>query len=180
MNNVATRIAKLRKERDLSLRALADAAGVSPATLSQIESGQASPSVATLEKLADGLNLSISAFFIDAQPDNNVEIFQLKDRPAVKLQGGCSLFPLSAHHQHVGFEPILVRLEAGGELNDALYGISSPHAYAWVRQGQARLTLNETSYTVSETHSVYYDPRLPHNWHNAGAETCELLIVRSR
>jgi len=180
MFNVAERIATLRKARKLSLRALAEAAGVSPATLSQIESGQASPSVATLEKLADGMNLGIAAFFIDDRPENAVEIFQLTDRPAVKLQGNSSLFPLAARHKHVGFEPILVRLEAGGEFNDGLYGIRSTHAYAWVRHGQATLTFKDSSYTVSETHSVYYDPRQPHNWHNAGSDTCELLIVRSR
>jgi len=180
MMSVAERISQLRKERELSLRALAEASGVSPAALSQIESSQASPSVATLEKLADGLNLSISAFFFDAQIENEVEIFPLHERPAVALHGGSSLFPLAARHQHVGFEPILVRLEADGEFNDGLYGISSSHAYAWVRHGQAMLTFRETSYTVSETHSVYYDPRQPHNWHNAGAGTCELLIVRSR
>ncbi len=180
MLNVANRIALLRKERGLSLRALADAAGVSPATLSQIESNQASPSVATLEKLADGLNLGIAAFFNDDRAENEVEIFQLTDRPAVTLQGNSILFPLAARHKHVGFEPVLVRLEAGGEFNDDLYGISSSHAYAWVRHGQATLSFNDSSFTVSETHSVYYDPRQPHNWRNAGADTCELLIVRSR
>lgn len=119
MLNIAERIALLRKERNLSLRALADAAGVSPAALSQIESGQASPSVATLEKLADGLNVSISAFFLDAQPEKSIEIFPLAERPAVSLHGGSQLFPLAARHQHVGFEPILVRLGPGGEFTTA-------------------------------------------------------------
>ena len=62
---VATRIRSLREARGYSLRNLAEAAGVSPATLSQIESNQTSPSVATLEKLAHGLRVPVAAFFAE-------------------------------------------------------------------------------------------------------------------
>ncbi|MDX8403311.1 MAG: XRE family transcriptional regulator [Mariprofundaceae bacterium] len=177
---VSVKLRSLRESEGLSLRALAEVAGVSPATLSQIESGHTSPSVATLEKLADGLNINVSAFFLDNQPENTVEVFSLDDRSAVKLRSGCTLFPLAAQQQAVGFEPMLVHLDIGGEFNDDLYGISSPHAYAWVRHGEATLVLNENSFTVRETQSVYFNPREPHNWHNAGSQICEILIVRSR
>ena len=179
MFNVAERISALRKAHDLSQRALAEAAGISAAALSQIESGQASPSVATLEKLADGLNLGISAFFLDPSPDDAVEIIQLTDRPAINLHGQSTLFPLGAHHQQIGFEPILVQLQPGGEFDHDLYGIRSKHAYAWVRRGNAIFSFHDKQYAVSETHSVYYDPSQPHNWHNNSDSLCELLIVRS-
>jgi len=42
---------------------LAEQSGISAASLSQLESGQSSPSVATLEKLADGLGIAVAAFF---------------------------------------------------------------------------------------------------------------------
>lgn len=177
---VSSRVHTLRESSGLSIRALAEAAGISPATLSQIESGQTSPSVATLEKLADGLGLRVAAFFLEAGNEVDVELFSLHDRPGVALSRGSTLFPLGPRHHPVGFEPILVHLEAGGEFDADLYGISSTDAYAWVRFGKATLEYEGRSFSVSETESIYYDPREPHNWHNVSREPCELLIVRSR
>jgi len=171
----------LRQAQGFSLRALADAATLSPATLSQIESGQASPSVATLEKLADALGITVARFFIEQDKAEEVEVFSLDDRRAVSLTHGCSFYPLAPRqHQALTFEPMLLRLESGGEFHDELYGIQSQQAYVWVRSGQAELNYDGTLFTVSETQSLYYDPRKPHNWHNHGTAPCELLIVRSR
>jgi len=180
MVNVAERIKLLRKEHGLSLRALADAAGVSPATLSQIESGQASPSVATLEKLADGLGRTVAAFFLDRVEDTDVEIFALDERTVVPLKGGSSFVPLTAQHRPAGFEPMLVHLEPAGKLDESLYGINSAQVFVWARRGRAVLEHNGSEYEVHETQSVYYDARKPHNWSNPFEECCELLMVRSR
>lgn len=48
-----------RKESRLSLRKLANRAGLSPTTLVQIEQGKANPSVKVLEKIAKALSVSI-------------------------------------------------------------------------------------------------------------------------
>ena len=77
MNTLANKIRFFREQHGLSQRALAEAAGVSAAALSQIESGQTSPSVATLEKLADGLGISMAAFFLDRREATDVEIFSM-------------------------------------------------------------------------------------------------------
>lgn len=50
----------LRAERDLTQKALAEAADLSPAYVSQIESGQKRPSMDTLERLAGALGVPVS------------------------------------------------------------------------------------------------------------------------
>ncbi|MBI3455186.1 MAG: helix-turn-helix transcriptional regulator [Candidatus Rokubacteria bacterium] len=52
-----------RDRRGLSLHALADKAGVSYVTISKIENGRMSPTVALLEKLAAALDIRIRDFF---------------------------------------------------------------------------------------------------------------------
>lgn len=180
MNNIAVKIRFLREEQGLSQRALAKAAGISAAALSQLESGQNSPSVATLEKLADGLGKTVSAFFLDRVEDTDVEIFSLDDRIAVPLKGGSRFVPLTAQHRPAGFEPMLVHLEPNGKLEEALYGISSAQVFVWARRGRALLQHDGREYEVHETQSVYYDARKPHNWCNPFDQCCELLMVRSR
>ncbi len=70
----------MREQRNLSQRAVAEAAGVSAAALSRIEAGQISPSVVTLEKLADGMGVSVAAFFLDTgeRSDMKWKYFRLR------------------------------------------------------------------------------------------------------
>jgi len=177
---IASRIHSMREQRNLSQRALAEAAGVSAAALSQIEAGQTSPSVATLEKLADGMAVPVAAFFLDTGERSDVEIFSLEDRPGISLHGGSHLIPLAAQWRVSSFEPILVRLEACGELSDRPFGIGGETEYVWVRRGQAVLEYDGDTHMLNETQSVYYDPRKPHNWRNTFDEPCELLMVHSQ
>ena len=180
MNDIAYKIRFLREQQKLSQRALAESAGISAATLSQLESAQSSPSVATLEKLADGLNLTVASFFLDSADHSDVEIFSLDERPAVGLKGGSRFVPLTAQHRPAGFEPMLVHLEPNGKLDEALYGIRSAQVFVWARRGRALLEHDGREFELHETQSVYYDARKPHNWSNPFKHSCELLMVRSR
>ncbi len=180
MIRIGQRIQHLREQKGLSQRALAEAAGISPSALSLLEAGRHSPSVATLEKLADALGVSVAAFFTDASEERPVEVFSLADRPSVKLGGGSLFVPLTAQHRPVGFEPMLVHLEPGGMLDERQYGILSAQAFVWVRRGRAVLEYEDARWELAETQSAYYDARRPHNWRNPFDAPCELLIVRSR
>jgi len=180
MQMISSKIKTLRQQHGLSQRALAELAGISAASLSQLESGQSSPSVATLEKLADGLGLGIASFFLETGDQTDIEIFDLKDRPAVALDQGGHFIPLTALHQPIGFEPMLVQLDAGGSFEEGQYGIKSPHAFVWVRSGDVVLEYDDREYHLSEMQSLYYDARKQHNWRNVSDQRCELLMVRSR
>jgi transcriptional regulator with XRE-family HTH domain len=50
---------RIREERGLSQRALADRAGVVKSTIYEAEAGRRIPRIQTLEKLADALGVSI-------------------------------------------------------------------------------------------------------------------------
>ena len=50
---------RIREERRLSQRALADRAGVVKSTIYEAEAGRHTPRIQTLEKLADALGVSI-------------------------------------------------------------------------------------------------------------------------
>jgi transcriptional regulator with XRE-family HTH domain len=57
------RLREWRERRGLSLRALAERAGVGYVTVWRIEHGELSPTVAMLEKLARALDLDVVDFF---------------------------------------------------------------------------------------------------------------------
>jgi len=66
---LATTLKTLRQTRGLSLSRLAEETGVSKAMLGQIERNESSPTVATLWKIATGLNVPFSTFI--APPEND-------------------------------------------------------------------------------------------------------------
>ena len=66
---VSKRLKAFRKSQGYTLRTLAEMSGVSVNTISLIERGKTSPTIATLHKLATALALSLTDFFGEASKD---------------------------------------------------------------------------------------------------------------
>lgn len=82
---LGTKIRNIRKNRELTVSALADQAGVSESYISQLESGRIDPSVSLLRKLAVALEVPIAAFF-DAEYEEPV-VTRKEDCPIMEEQG---------------------------------------------------------------------------------------------
>jgi len=70
--DVGSRLRVLRQERGKSMRALARRSGLSTNALSMIERGRTSPSVSTLYKLSEALEVPITAFFRIEPPRQSI------------------------------------------------------------------------------------------------------------
>ena len=71
---LANTLKTLRKQREWSLSRLAEATGVSKAMLGQIERNESSPTVATLWKIATGLNVPFSTFMPTFDPQEQAMV----------------------------------------------------------------------------------------------------------
>ena len=61
---VANRILELCQERDIAFNSLANISGVSPSTVySMLNNSSKNPGVVSLQKLCDGLNITLREFF---------------------------------------------------------------------------------------------------------------------
>lgn len=70
---VAQRIIELCKDQDIAVNALANLSGVSPSTVySMLNHKSLNPGVVSLQKLCDGLNISLREFF-DSELFDNLE-----------------------------------------------------------------------------------------------------------
>ncbi len=85
--NVAKRIAELRAGAKLSQNALAKKAGIGQATIREIEIGEKSPNILTLEKICVALDISLAEFFTDEDPSKDA---------AHHLYGECGDLPKEA------------------------------------------------------------------------------------
>jgi len=66
VENIGLRIRQLREARGMTQSQLQARSGVSRSYLSRIESGQMTPSLGTLEKVAESLGVGLNRFFIPA------------------------------------------------------------------------------------------------------------------
>jgi len=80
------RIKRLRGERELQQRQLAEKAGLTPSMVSQIESGRLSPSLHTLGKIASAFGVPIAALF-DGKPNGSIVVSHKRDYPVVSFDG---------------------------------------------------------------------------------------------
>lgn len=76
---VGARIRSIRKAQDLSLRTLGLMVGMDHATLSKIENGKLNPSLNTLSKIADGLDVELFELFdVRESPDDDTTYSAVK------------------------------------------------------------------------------------------------------
>jgi transcriptional regulator with XRE-family HTH domain len=85
--SLARNLRRVRRQRGLSLSALAREAGVSKATLSGLERGNGNPSIDTVWWLAQALNVPFGALFEDASQDD-VTVVRLEEAQIVSAEGG--------------------------------------------------------------------------------------------
>lgn len=64
-SKIAARLKALREERRLSLREAAGRAGIAPSFLSKLEAGKASPTIQSLVKVLEALDVDVVTFFGD-------------------------------------------------------------------------------------------------------------------
>src|SRR4051794_2590270 len=76
---VGARVKSLREAMDLSLRDLAERSGVSAPMLSQVERGDPSPTLAVAQKIAAGLDLSLSQL-LRLDEDRHVVVVPARQR----------------------------------------------------------------------------------------------------
>lgn len=65
INQISNRLRELRKDKNITLQELADAAGVSKGMLSQVENNRSIPSLTVLLNLIKSLQIDFNEFFKD-------------------------------------------------------------------------------------------------------------------
>lgn len=72
-HKLATNLIEAREERHMTQRQLAEVCGVYQADISKIERGLANPSISTLNRLAEAMNMELNVVFVRKYSDDNFE-----------------------------------------------------------------------------------------------------------
>jgi XRE family transcriptional regulator, regulator of sulfur utilization len=162
---------------DLSLRDLADLSGVSAPMLSQVERGETSPTLAVAERIAGGLELSLSQLLRLDETDGVSVV-----RAAQRRRGG------RGSHRYEVLTPPLPGLRAEVSLHSLAPGASTAgpddppmhepgsRETAVVERGPVRFVCGAAQ-DLDDGDAVTFDADLPHHFENPGEDEARFYAV---
>lgn len=170
---LGARIRAIRGDR--SLRDVADAARVSESFLSQVERGVASPSVASLRRIAEALDTSVGAFF--EGPAVAGRVVRVADRRRLvhpqRRWEDVLLTPPESRRLQV----ILSAIEPGAGSGKEPYTHDSDEECVIVLKGRLEFWVEEERYDLDEGDAILFESRRPHRNRNPGPSKSEVLWV---
>jgi len=173
--DVGRRLRELRATRDLSLRALAEQSGLNVNTLSLIENRRTSPSVSTLQQLAQALQVSISAFF-ETNHGNQLVVHQKnRSRPRAAFKHG-SIEDLGAGMPRFGAEPFIVTLAPNADSGKTPI-VHTGREFIYCLEGHIAYSVDSETYLLEPGDSLLFEAYLPHCWKNSGDAPSRNLLV---
>jgi quercetin dioxygenase-like cupin family protein/DNA-binding XRE family transcriptional regulator len=180
-DSLGVRLKHARMVRQLTLKALAAQAGCSASLLSKVEGGHATPSLATLHRLALALSTNIAALV--SGPDINTSPVQrAKERPSVS-------FPTAGKRGSIMLERVVV--PAPGQLLQGDIHVIEPHSSSdeqishlgeelgYVIEGELELTLDAERYRLQAGDSFYFPSNVPHSYCNPGKGVTRVLWINT-
>ncbi len=175
--NVGESLRRLRESRNISMRALAKTSGLSANALSMIERGKSSPSVSTLYKLADALEVPVTAFFGTPAERQQVIYLRALDRSRIPIVRG-SWEGLGGEKFVGRVEPFVLALETGADSGPAPL-VHTGHEFVFCLTGNIEYSVEERGFQLSPGDSLLFAAHLSHRWRNAGQGPAHVLIVLS-
>jgi transcriptional regulator with XRE-family HTH domain len=173
--DVGVRLRELRQERGMSMRALARASGLSTNALSMIERARTSPSVSTLYKIADALEVPITAFFRLDPPKQEVVFRKANEHSRISFPRG-QWEGLGSEVFVGGLEAFLVTLESGA--TSGPFGmIHCGDEFVMCLSGQLEYQVEDQQYVLEPGDSLILAAQLRHRWRNPSKTIAKAIII---
>lgn len=170
MNHLTAKISStlkdLRNQRGWSLDVTSQKTGVSKAMLGQIERGESSPTIATLWKIASGLDVSFSSFVEDIEPYKSGFVHRKPGLQQLHKQDDkINVMPIFPFDENLGFEVFIIELLPG------CTHLSPPHQKGVIEHvipilGSIEVLVQGKWHQVNQHEGLRFDASLPHGYRN--------------
>ncbi len=176
-HHVCNRIRQLRRERGWTLDALASLSGVSRSMLSQVERGQANPTLAVTFRIALAFELTLSDLVSGAFAPRGVEVIRSDDPASVfRDDDDCRIRTLSPLNLEKDVEFYEVELHPGKRLSSAAH-FDGTREFITLHRGSLEITSGEFSQTLLKGDSAQYRADVDHSIFNPGKNTAVFFLV---
>lgn len=160
----------LRKERGLTLEALAAQTGLTKSYLSKIERERSTPSIAVAMRIARALDVDVGQLFADDASRSRMTIERAPARA-----GADRYHPVAAGMLGKAMSPFVVR--PGRDFADDPHPEHSGQEFVFVVSGSIELDHGGTIVTLDAGDCAYFDASLDHRLRSTGPVDAEVLVV---
>lgn len=179
--HIAERIREYRQQLGMSGSQLADASGLSKGMLSKLENGQVSPSLSSLVRLAEALQVPVTAFFRGLNEERDVLHVKAGQGMDISHRGSRA----GHRYQLLGsmrgpnkrMEPVLVTLLEPTEVFP-LYQHSGTELL-YVLSGVVDYAVGSAEYTLEAGDALQFDGEVPHGPRRLIALPTQFLSIKA-
>ncbi len=172
---IGATLRSVRRQRELTLRQVAEEAGVTESFLSQVERDIASPSIATLRRIAVALGTSIGVLLDDVGPHG--QLVRASERRVVTYPGLSARDEFLTDGSGGRLQAILSVVEPGGGTGAEAYSHESDEELLIVLDGSLDLWVGAEQHRLETGDAIRYSSRVPHRNQNPGPGTARILFV---
>ena len=175
------RLKAVRTRQGLSQTDLAKLVGVTPSTISQVESNMIYPSLPALFKMAEVLSVDVSAFFKDAAEVARPSVFSADDAVAFKFQnlpkGSLSGMRLTGVDFEAKADPYLIEIPARTTLPFHFF-VHKGEEFGYVLAGELQVKIGSNLKKLKAGDVVYLTTDIPAQWKNTGTDTARMIWAK--
>lgn len=175
------RLKEIRSKRGLSQTELAKMVGVTPSTISQVESSLIYPSLPALLKMAEVLSVDVSTFFQTKTDQSKRLVFGSSDATDVKFADlpvqGISAKALTPVDYDARGEPYMIEISPNTKLTSHFF-VHKGEEIGYVISGKLKMTADKEVYELRAGDLVYLTSDIPTQWLNEGTSAAQLLWIK--
>lgn len=178
---IGARLKELRSQQGLSQTELAKLVGVTPSTISQIESNHIYPSLPALIKISEVLSVDLQFFFQESDQAEKQVIFSGGEALDVQLNSipreTISSKLLMSLRPDANFEPFLIEIPPETKLPSHFF-FHKGQEFGYVLSGKLVLQMKQGLYTAEAGDAIHLISEVPQSWKNPGPEPARLLWIK--
>lgn len=175
ISDVGARMLVLRKLNGWSQRQLAKRAGVPHSAISMIEHGQVSPSINSLQKVLDGVPISLADFFA---LDLNVQIRVFFKSKSLQVEGANDIQTWQLRTKGGDRGPLMERkiYSPGADSGEEL--MTGPgEVVGFILNGELEVTIGGETENLVSGDGFYFERRRPYRFRNLSSKPCEVVTT---
>jgi DNA-binding transcriptional MerR regulator/quercetin dioxygenase-like cupin family protein len=173
---VGDTVRAMRARGELTLRQVSERTGLSPSYISSVERSLASPSIASLQKLATAFGTNVLALMSDSYEAPNTPVVRVAARRTLNSDKGVTIEDLSTAGSNL--EPLLFTIQPGAGSDGPLS--HEGEEFLYVLSGDVVIRLDGTDdYSLEPGDSMAFESPRHHQFSNVGTRPATVLWINT-
>lgn len=176
---ITAKIKELRKEKNITLQELAEAAGVTKGMLSQVENNRTIPSLTVFLNIIKSLQIDINDFFQNFTSAGDSKVifkkkegykpFEKENRVGFHYQ---RILSSTVSDYHLDFVLLTLKPDAQSSLVE-----TDAYEFKYLLSGKVEYIIGEEVFVMEAGDSIFFDATVPHNPKNLGDINAQLFVI---